>query len=234
MRRQEPKLKALTLWQPWASLVAIGVKTIETRSWRAPANLIGERIAIHAAAKRPQRGLTLGEWQVYEFPKSSPGEFFAINEQVHERPLPLGAIVGSAVLEACIPMFDGEAEYCAAVSCLGVRDQDLTRFDLTWNGKVNDHGERGYDLVCTDVTAQRPYGDFAPGRWAWLLTDIKPTSDRCPWSGVSGRVPDPASAGLFGQLQGWMPCSVCNGEGVCEPIPAKGAQRIWNWEPGAN
>ena len=41
-------MKVLTLHQPWASLVALGVKTIETRSWstqyRGP-------LAIHAAAK---------------------------------------------------------------------------------------------------------------------------------------------------------------------------------------
>lgn len=27
-------MKALTLWQPWATLIAIGAKTYETRSWR--------------------------------------------------------------------------------------------------------------------------------------------------------------------------------------------------------
>lgn len=40
------EMKAITLWQPWASLVATGAKIIETRSWgtrhRGP-------IAIHAA-----------------------------------------------------------------------------------------------------------------------------------------------------------------------------------------
>jgi activating signal cointegrator 1 len=43
-------MKALTLWQPWASLVAMGVKKIETRSWttkyRGP-------IAIHSARRFP-------------------------------------------------------------------------------------------------------------------------------------------------------------------------------------
>lgn len=42
-------MKALTLWQPWATLVAIGAKRIETRSWntayRGP-------LAIHAAKVR--------------------------------------------------------------------------------------------------------------------------------------------------------------------------------------
>jgi len=43
------KIKALTLWQPWASLMALGHKTVETRSWKA--NHLG-LLAIHAA-KRP-------------------------------------------------------------------------------------------------------------------------------------------------------------------------------------
>ena len=41
-------MKAITLHQPWASLVAEGIKTIETRSWCPPRALIGERLAIHA------------------------------------------------------------------------------------------------------------------------------------------------------------------------------------------
>ncbi|MFW6027183.1 MAG: ASCH domain-containing protein [bacterium] len=45
-------MKALTLWQPWASLVAIGIKQYEFRRWPAPRAFVGERIVIHAA-KRP-------------------------------------------------------------------------------------------------------------------------------------------------------------------------------------
>ena len=42
-------MRALTVWQPWASLIATGHKTVETRTWAPPQALIGERIAIHAA-----------------------------------------------------------------------------------------------------------------------------------------------------------------------------------------
>jgi activating signal cointegrator 1 len=40
-------MKALTLWQPWASLIALGQKTIETRCWQTPYR---GPLAIHAAA----------------------------------------------------------------------------------------------------------------------------------------------------------------------------------------
>jgi hypothetical protein len=43
-------LKALTLWQPWASLVALGEKQIETRCWDTKYR--GE-LAIHASANLP-------------------------------------------------------------------------------------------------------------------------------------------------------------------------------------
>lgn len=44
-------MKALTVWQPWASLIVAGAKPYEFRGWRLPASLIGQRIVIHAAAR---------------------------------------------------------------------------------------------------------------------------------------------------------------------------------------
>jgi len=47
---------ALSLWQPWASLVAHGFKGVETRPWAPPARLVGERIAICATKTEPREG----------------------------------------------------------------------------------------------------------------------------------------------------------------------------------
>ena len=41
-------MQALSMHQPWASLVAKQVKHIETRDRRPPSRLLGQRIAIHA------------------------------------------------------------------------------------------------------------------------------------------------------------------------------------------
>ncbi len=51
-------MKALTLWQPWATLVAMEVKKIETRCWTTKYR--GE-LAIHAAKGFPKdaRAFTL-------------------------------------------------------------------------------------------------------------------------------------------------------------------------------
>lgn len=47
-------MKALTIWQPWASLIMIGAKPVEFRRWdyreRSP-SLEGQRIVIHAGAR---------------------------------------------------------------------------------------------------------------------------------------------------------------------------------------
>lgn len=54
-------MKALTIYQPWASLVMVGAKPFEFRGWsprvRGPsyAALIGQRIVIHASARKIER-----------------------------------------------------------------------------------------------------------------------------------------------------------------------------------
>ena len=45
-------MKALTIWQPWASLIMAGAKPYEFRGWRAPRSLIGQPIVIHASARK--------------------------------------------------------------------------------------------------------------------------------------------------------------------------------------
>lgn len=56
-RTDHIEIRALTLTQPWATLVALGRKRIETRSWRTRHR---GTLAIHAAKGLP-RGLRLGD-----------------------------------------------------------------------------------------------------------------------------------------------------------------------------
>jgi hypothetical protein len=44
-------MKALTIWQPWASLILVGAKPYEFRGWPPPKWLIGRRLAIHAGMR---------------------------------------------------------------------------------------------------------------------------------------------------------------------------------------
>jgi sigma54-dependent transcription regulator len=45
-------MKALTIWQPWASLIMLGHKPYEFRGWAAPASIVGQRIAIHSGKRK--------------------------------------------------------------------------------------------------------------------------------------------------------------------------------------
>ena len=60
-------MKAITLWQPWATFVAIKWKTIETRTHQRLKLLARQRIAIHASKKIDR----LGAWTDYLPPDTS-------------------------------------------------------------------------------------------------------------------------------------------------------------------
>lgn len=85
-----------------------------------------------------------------------------------------------------------------------------------------------------DVSDQLPYGDFTAGRWAWLLDDVKPTTERCP--ACMGKVHptgllrpgEQAMGRTYGDL---IPCPQFFRAGTCPPIPAKGRQGLWTWAP---
>lgn len=42
-------MKAISIWQPHASLLLLGPKRYETRGWAVPRSQLGKRVAIHAA-----------------------------------------------------------------------------------------------------------------------------------------------------------------------------------------
>lgn len=81
-------MKAITLWEPWGTLVAYGYKEVETRDWytgyRGP-------LAIHAAVKRAN-------------PKDVSHATFALGAHGLELPpLTFGAVVATCHLVACLP-----------------------------------------------------------------------------------------------------------------------------------
>ena len=52
-------MKVITLWQPWATWVALGWKTIETRTHNRFACLEGKTIAIHAGKKFDDKAMLI-------------------------------------------------------------------------------------------------------------------------------------------------------------------------------
>lgn len=94
-------MKAISLWQPWASAIPAGLKQYETRSFQPPAKYIGQRIAIHAALKEDHK---LWKWwcEVVVGCAHRQAAFSAIGVKNFDQ-LPRGAIVATAVLSGCLP-----------------------------------------------------------------------------------------------------------------------------------
>ena len=157
-------IPVLSLHQPWASLVALGVKNIETRSWstkyRGP-------LAIHATARKLAQWLGVGQYTVHEM---TNGSFHAINEDdvSDYLILPLGAIVATCTLADVVPITDSGKDGTATISQHG---------SVLWQ----DDGR-----ACWPISDQLPYGDFTPGRYAWLLSDIEPLDKPVPFKGGQG------------------------------------------------
>ena len=86
-------MKAITIKQPWARLIATGLKDIENRSWKT--NYRG-RVLIHAAASPVKEGLAaLNNKQLFELMKRE-------NWETEFENLPNGAIVGSVEIVDCV------------------------------------------------------------------------------------------------------------------------------------
>jgi activating signal cointegrator 1 len=92
-------MKALSLAQPWASLVAVGAKRYETRSWgtfyRGP-------LAIHASSRMPSEAKAFAESRAVTDAlwggRINPALF---PRYAHWRDLPLGAVIAIAELVGC-------------------------------------------------------------------------------------------------------------------------------------
>ena len=94
-------MRATTLHQPHASLIVLGVKTIETRGHRFPRNLMGERVAIHAGKKVVTEDLAP---EIVEIMRRQYGADWPTS-------IPRGAIVATAVLADCLQVKYYERRY---------------------------------------------------------------------------------------------------------------------------
>lgn len=154
-------MKALPLWQPWASLVAVGAKRIETRHWAAPRALIGQRIAIHATKRTSEL------WICEEEPFS---------EYVVADDLPLGAVIATAVLDRCSEMTE------AAIAKLARENPHEAAFGLYEVGRfawvlrdverlvepVPFRGSQGIFEVPDHILGRAPTAPPAPAQGALL------------------------------------------------------------------
>jgi hypothetical protein len=155
------QIPAITVWQPWATLIAIGAKPFEFRGWAAPVHYQGKRIAIHAGARPVRiaevRNLLL---ELHSSFWRETGLLREISIKLLERTLlnPRGLPLSSVI--------------CVATLGQPIRDAELARelgVTLILDSDRGEHSSWAWPL--TDISAVRPY---APARgkqgfWRWAV-----------------------------------------------------------------
>jgi hypothetical protein len=180
-------MKAISLWQPWASLIACGAKPYETRSWAPPPDLIGQTIAIHAAKKIDKGAAAFAEELVYGQHGHDLGDKLeaswggdetcdGLMGKFGQAVMPIGCVVCTERLDAVFQL--GEIAEGTAVPAARVVRR-LTSRSMPECFTVRIDG----------------FGDYAPGRWAWLLRDVRPLTPPPPARGAQG---------IFELPQGWL------------------------------
>lgn len=87
-------MKAISIKQPWASLIVHGIKPIENRTWKCPEKYIGQRVLIHAS-KTPHFKINLTDEQM-------KAAFELIAKKSCVESWDFGAIIGSVVIKECV------------------------------------------------------------------------------------------------------------------------------------
>jgi activating signal cointegrator 1 len=172
-------MKAISLWQPWAPLIACGAKPYETRSFAPPASLIGQTIAIHVAKKIDKGAAQFAEDLMYGQHKDGgfnladglestiSGTPDALVGIFRQATMPIGCVVAIARLDAAFQL--GNPAQGTALPAATVVKRLASR-------QMSEYFTVRYD----------DFGDYAPGRWAWLLRDVKPLNPPIEMKGRQG------------------------------------------------
>lgn len=160
-------MKTLSLIQPWASLVILGRKRYETRSWGV--SYRGE-LAIHASKEFPRDCKLI----THRDPYAKLLEDVSI--------LPLGAVLGivrvvgvTRLVASCAVAEIGE-KYNLAELAIAETEADLAR--------VSDSHRAARTLAIT--RDEHGVGDFSVGRFAWELEVLERFEKPIPAKGNRG------------------------------------------------
>jgi hypothetical protein len=151
------KLNALSLCQPWASLLLEpNAKVHETRHWRAPNRIIGDVLVIHAAKRKPSI------WDIDDS-ESLARLCVTLFGTDWRKNLPYGSFVGEVILTDCLRTTDA-LPFSGAAGALDLMCGDFTCGRYAW--KTADRVKytpsipaRGHPgLWRVDDTEVRPHG----------------------------------------------------------------------------
>ncbi len=149
---------ALTIWQPWATLIMAGAKPFEFRGWCAPRSYWGRRVAIHAGARPMRRG------ELQELEAKLLSDRWA--ETGLKRSLALDIIERA---ERAPREFPRSAVLCLATLGRPVRDAELAEQLGVPSVNDSDRGEHSnWGWPLTNIEPLTPYVP-ARGRQGWWM-----------------------------------------------------------------
>lgn len=151
-------MKVLTLWQPWATLYAHGVKKIETRP--QPTNYRGTYL-IHAA-KTFNKAV---KETIYDEPFYSELKKlgFVDGEKIN---IPFGQIIGAVDIITC-----------------GTIDEELS---VVFPDIIFTSNESWEEFKNWDKELEPKLGDYTPGRYAWIGKNHRVLKNPIPYKGSQG------------------------------------------------
>ncbi len=181
-------MKALTLWQPWASLIMAGEKVLETRSWAWHTAPEGERLAIHAAARAP----------VCWWDDNLSPHFARVLDEMEARGLhrldllPRGALLGTVELVASEQTPNSQM----LLTDQGRRMAQPFMADAAFVLDLIRVHHPG--LGPQHLSQEMAFGDFGPERWAWVLDKplVLPKPIPCRGHQRLWKVPDKIAVAL--------------------------------------
>lgn len=180
--RAHQPTKALTVWQPWASLIMVGAKPFEFRHWsfaaRAPlAPLVGQAIVIHAGA-RPVRLAEVDE--ILE--RIADGESALVDEIA----LPLLRRVRQALVDArarrVTPTLPG-LELGLEPAATATPDGQILPLACGLGTAVLGRPRKATALFGGKV---RDSSRIDKHVWAWPVSDVRPFDAPVPMRGAQG------------------------------------------------
>jgi activating signal cointegrator 1 len=173
-------MKAITILEPWASLIACGAKKIETRSWSTKYR---GNIAIHAAKSRGQIGNVNFNKKLFSEPfltALKPFSIYRNDGNLSGISFNYGKVIAIADLVDCYYIVYHPGTNVDIAKHINVGAESMT----------NDKHDPDFSKYTVPSEQELSFGDWTPGHYAWILENVR-------------RI---------------------------DPVPAKGKQRIWNWE----
>lgn len=97
-------MRAITIKQPWASLIVEGIKDVENRTWRCPQKYIGKRVLVHAGMDNLLKRVKYGDTIQFMTPEQIEYVIrtYERNLAIFGTNLPTGAIIGSVKIVDCV------------------------------------------------------------------------------------------------------------------------------------